>query len=236
MHCEAARQLFDAYLDGELSGSLAAELGAHRLQCAACRRELALLEVSGHIIASDRESSSISDGFTDRLMACMGSEPVSWVRRIRLGLYVAAPLAAAAVVVMAFLGVFDRPANRVAGLEEQAPATARASRSAPLQDSVAPASADVQAPGGIEPLDRWLERAGENLAAKRRSSDALHRKLDLTVLQLLDILQRTEALSAPRATDGASSAAAADPSGNATADPSGDAPDALPAPTRTTDD
>ena len=41
--CQHARQLFDRYLDGELSPSLQAELHAHQLSCSACQTELAML-------------------------------------------------------------------------------------------------------------------------------------------------------------------------------------------------
>ncbi len=66
MNCEQARNLFDAFLDQSLSGSLATEFGAHRLACNQCRRELALLEVAGHVIAADSEAPLIGDEFTDR--------------------------------------------------------------------------------------------------------------------------------------------------------------------------
>ena len=34
--CQNARQLFDRYLDGELTSSLHTELHAHRLNCSEC--------------------------------------------------------------------------------------------------------------------------------------------------------------------------------------------------------
>ncbi|MGB0715252.1 MAG: anti-sigma factor family protein [Phycisphaerae bacterium] len=120
MRCDQAQQLFDAYLDGELSPSLQRELGAHRVACADCRRELALLEVAGQLISTDDEPVGLQDGFTDRLMACVDEghhRDTRW-RRI---LYVGAPMAAAAVVCLAFLGLFD-PAGRdtrVAGVKVQ---------------------------------------------------------------------------------------------------------------------
>lgn len=107
MRCEQARQLFDAYLDGELSATQSTELGAHRLQCGDCRRALALLEVSGHIVASDRDPVSLRSDFVDRLLACMDVGPARWPYRIRRGLYIAGPVAAAAVIGLAFMGFFD---------------------------------------------------------------------------------------------------------------------------------
>ncbi len=118
MQGEQARQLFDAYLDGELSPPLAMELGAHRIHCPECRRALALLEVSGHIIASDRDPVDLSSGFSNRLLACMGPPGGRWEQRLRRVMYIGGPLAAAAVVTMAFLGVFDRDQGEWAGKEE----------------------------------------------------------------------------------------------------------------------
>ncbi len=95
MNCEQARTLFDAYLDGELSGSLAAELGAHKLRCASCRRELALLEVAGHVIASDTQTPLLSEEFTERLLAYATQRPRRWYQH-RLVRYGSPFLAAAA--------------------------------------------------------------------------------------------------------------------------------------------
>lgn len=116
MDCRQAQQLFDAYLDGELSASLATELGAHRVQCGSCRRALALLEVSGHILRADHEVASPRQEFTDRLLACMDRPESTWTQRVwRLGLATGG-LAAAAVVALAFVGVFDsRSRGVVAG-------------------------------------------------------------------------------------------------------------------------
>ncbi len=119
MRCEQARQLFDAYLDGELSATQSTELGAHRLQCGDCRRALALLEVSGHIVASDRDPVSLRSDFVDRLLACMEAGPARWPYRIRRGLYIAGPVAAAAVIGLAFMGFFDSVnKTQVAGHKE----------------------------------------------------------------------------------------------------------------------
>ena len=98
MRCADARQLFDAFLNRELSPSMATELQAHRVKCADCRRELALLEVSGHVLRADRDPVTVDDSFTDRLIACMDEPRSRWPMRLRWTAYVGAPLAAAAVV------------------------------------------------------------------------------------------------------------------------------------------
>ncbi len=134
MDCEQAKQLFDAYLDGELGSALATELGAHRVRCAECRQALALLEVSEHLITSDPEPRELGTNFTNRLLACMDLPDESWrpavsgpsgrtaeresmISRLRRGLFWAGVSAAAAMVALAFLGAFDRRGeSRVAGL------------------------------------------------------------------------------------------------------------------------
>jgi len=185
MRCEEARDLFNAYLDGELSAALATELGAHRLKCAECRRRLALLEVSGHILASDRDPVSIGDGFTDRLLACMEKPAGRWTQRLRHRLYWAGPLAAAAVVALAFLGLFDRGSGRFAGDKVIVPEPVIVSPGP--EDSTS--EAGMNAVGeSQEPLESYLRRAQETLANKRKSGESLQNALDLTIGQLLDIL------------------------------------------------
>lgn len=68
MNCVDAEQLFDAYLDNELSGSLRLEFDAHRLRCPQCQRKLALLEACEQVLAAER-TPALSDDFTDRVMA-----------------------------------------------------------------------------------------------------------------------------------------------------------------------
>lgn len=198
MQCEQAHQLFDAYLDGELSADLAAELGAHRLRCAECRRALALLEVSGHIIAGDREPVALGGHFSDRLLACMSSRRAMWPRRLRRGITLAAPLAAAAVVAMGFLGFFDTRGGKVAGEKE--------TRSVREPEEFAPLPAGAN-PDGLDPaavhsrdeddpvaraLERWIESTRKNLDVTRQRGESLQEALDLTILQWLDILENAK--------------------------------------------
>ncbi len=193
MRCKEARQLFDAYLDGELSGALATELGAHRVHCAKCRRELALLEVSGHIVASDRDNVELGREFPDRLLACMDDQPIAWTVRLRRRLYVAGPLAAAAVIVLAFFGAFDRREPRVAGqkIERRDAGAARGLPQPGAVDDVAGAeSADVSLDERL--LEDYFTRTQRNIEAKRQSGEALQEALDLTVSQWLDILNQQQ--------------------------------------------
>jgi hypothetical protein len=200
MRCEQAQQLFDAYVDGELSVALATEVGAHRLKCPECRRALALLEVSGHIIASDGEQVALRGEFSERLLACVEAPIGHWRRRLRRGLYIGGPLAAAAVVALAFLGAFDRGNSpiRVAGGRETRVQRANGVEDRPLS-SLSPRRIDEGDPkreGGArvsdERLEEWVERTRDNLDAKRQSSESLRKAFNLTILQLLDILEQAK--------------------------------------------
>ena len=102
MNCTQAQELFDTYLDGELTGPLATEFAAHKLQCAACRRELALLEVTGHVISTDTATPSLSAEFTDRLLSCALTAPLPWYRRRSMLLRLGSGLAAAACIALVF--------------------------------------------------------------------------------------------------------------------------------------
>jgi len=107
MRCDQVRNLFDAYLDGEMSSSLATEIHSHCVRCAECGRALALAQVSASILASDLNEPAMSDDFTDRLMACI--QPTvrrNLVWRIptwRRLAWVGGPVASAAAVVFAVI-------------------------------------------------------------------------------------------------------------------------------------
>lgn len=223
MQCEQARQLFDAYLDGELSSSLATELGAHRLRCPECRQALALLEVSGHILRSDRDSFVAPAHFTDRLLACVDG-PRMWRRKLWNTLYIGGPLAAAAVIALAFLGVFDgRGKSQVAGVQQiVAP---------PMVQMVSEVSESpsTDAPG-LRPTNDAAERALDEFVAQtqrrmQENGESLHRVLDLTILQMLDILEEAKerANRAPRPPVPVASPAAQHPAADSAED-SSDAP------------
>jgi anti-sigma factor RsiW len=120
MHCEQAKTLIDAYLDGDLAPTLANELSAHCMQCPDCRQMLALSEVAGHLVSADSDSVALDDEFTDRLMACIELPGNSRKARLWRITRIGVPFAAAAVLVFALFGAFD-PAKRVAGEKEFAP-------------------------------------------------------------------------------------------------------------------
>ncbi len=68
MTCTECEQLFDAYLDGQLTGALRLEFDAHRLRCRRCQQTLAMLEAVGNVLSADAEPPTLSDDFTDRVM------------------------------------------------------------------------------------------------------------------------------------------------------------------------
>lgn len=107
--CKHSRQLFDRYLDGELSPSLQAELHAHQIACSDCQSELAMMEACGDVIRHDRREPRLDDAFTDRVMAVHRDRQVirakrwfipqgPWYRAATIAL---SPLAAAASIALA---------------------------------------------------------------------------------------------------------------------------------------
>ncbi len=184
MRCEEAQNLFDAYLDGELSPSLATELGAHRVRCPECRRALALLEVSGHIISSDRDPVSVPHDFPDRLLACVDVREHGWLARVRRSLYVAGPLAAAAVIALAFLGFFDRGRDsRVAGVKVEP--TSIVETGDPQSQTLSP----IDREAAERAIDQWISQMQQNRTAKTEARPTLPQAHDLTILQILEMLK-----------------------------------------------
>jgi anti-sigma factor RsiW len=171
MRCNQAQQLFDAYLDGELSPSLAAELGAHQLQCARCRQALALMEVTGHILASEPGETSLSHDFANRLLACLKHPTARPLRRLQKWVYVGVPLAAAAMIALAVTGVFDRQ-TRVAGDTDYMP-----SPGVPVVDPATPETPGKSVAATPLPAERGTTQSGWDDPQV------------LTIPQLLDALQ-----------------------------------------------
>lgn len=102
--CQHARQLFDRYLDDELSPSLQAELHAHRLHCMECQNELALGEACADVIRLDRCEPALSESFTDRVMAARRAQLASRSRHWRrIAIFTGSGLAAAASIAIVFL-------------------------------------------------------------------------------------------------------------------------------------
>lgn len=105
MNCAECERLFDAYLDGQLTGSLRLELDAHRLRCRRCQQALAMMEAFEHVVMSDRRAPALSDDFTRRVMGKIHQQrPL--VKRLfgtRTALALGALAQAAAVVLLAVL-------------------------------------------------------------------------------------------------------------------------------------
>lgn len=105
MNCVEAENLYDAYLDGELGGSLRLEFDAHRLRCPLCQQKLAMLEACEQIIAGDRRTPTLSDDFTDRVMAQIAGTRVTpkhnSIRRLYVG--IGSGLSVAAAVALVFV-------------------------------------------------------------------------------------------------------------------------------------
>jgi hypothetical protein len=205
MNCREAKQYFDAYLDGELSPTLSTELGAHRVRCADCRRELALLEVSGHIIASDRDAEILDDAFTDRLLACMdrGSASSRW-QRMRRYVYWAGPLAAAAVIVLVLIGTMRDSGSKVAGKKVILDTSQTVQHN--LLDDEIPFGTDapkIALDPRAREVEKFLRGVNEQVAAKKQAGEDVQRFLDLTILQILDLVKRnqTETASQPDSDD-----------------------------------
>ncbi len=170
MHCEQAKSLIDAYLDGDLAPTLANELSAHCMQCPDCRQTLALSEVAGHLVSADSDSVALDDEFTDRLMACIDLPGDSRAARLWRIARIGVPVAAAAVVGFALLGLFD-PEQRVAGEKEFAPPSSAMSIEAETLPADEPVAESTGATAPAQPV-RWqsLPHALELLLAPPRSA------------------------------------------------------------------
>lgn len=137
--CQHARQIFDRYLDDELSPSLQAELHAHVINCTPCQNHLALIEACGDVIRLDKCEPLLGRSFTDRVLAARREQAAAVPGRAgsrglgRLGWWIGGPMAAAAsIVLVVMLGgpVFNRqaapkPPTVVGGAQAAAPAEFR---------------------------------------------------------------------------------------------------------------
>jgi hypothetical protein len=105
MNCSECEQLLDAYLDGQLTGSLRLEFDAHRLRCRRCQQTLAMLEACANVISSDTQIPQLSDGFTERVLETV-SQPEPRVVRFplrRVAIIAGAIVQAAAVLAFAVM-------------------------------------------------------------------------------------------------------------------------------------
>ena len=178
MTCSQAKNLFDVYLDGELSGSLGTELAAHRVACAACRRELALMEVAGHVIRVDSDGPTLSDGFSDRLLACIDEPPSgSFLLFRKVVLWAGGGLAAAAALALMF-NLLTGPGERIAGSFEEI------SEDANVETSDAEATkAD---PKTHAQADDIVKRVQDRVSNSSQGVLDLKVWTDKTIMQLLD--------------------------------------------------
>ncbi len=92
--------MLDAYLDGDLSGSLRLEFDAHRLRCRRCQSQLSMLEAVGTVLAS-RSQPEMSADFADRVMAGIGAPRRQKTISRRVAVWSLVGLQAAAVLAFA---------------------------------------------------------------------------------------------------------------------------------------
>jgi len=109
MNCSEAEQFFDAFLDGELAGSLRLEFDAHRLRCPVCQQKLAMMEACEHIVARDTHMPAPPEDFTDRVMKEIGQRRVIklHVRRRRIAVAASILVPAAMIVLFAIVWPFS---------------------------------------------------------------------------------------------------------------------------------
>jgi len=195
MNCKQAQDLFNAHLDGDLTGSLAAEFAAHKLQCASCRRELALLEVTGHVLAADTRTPSLDAEFTDRLIACATAPaPRRLLPGRRTLLAVFGPLAAAACLLLAF-SLGDNEA-RVAD-QGDAPATyvlpdvERMDTPEEMLSQIQQVRRAHPEIAELEALEIALREKIEQIAGDTEESAKLLESFgEMTIMEILETLQR----------------------------------------------
>jgi len=107
MNCHETRERLSGLLDDALDASERALVGAHLDTCPDCRRELDRLRATVSLL-SRVERPRAPVGFVDRVMAA--ARPVPWYRRLGrrlfLPLNIKLPVQAAAMVLIAVLGVY----------------------------------------------------------------------------------------------------------------------------------
>jgi len=103
MNCAECEELFDAYLEGQLGGSLRLEFDAHRVRCRRCQQTLAMLEAIGNVIAADPQVPELPADFTARVMSEIERPRRPSFARPRVRFIALVGLQAAAVIVFAWL-------------------------------------------------------------------------------------------------------------------------------------
>ncbi len=182
MNCDQAQNLFDAYLDGELSPGLETELHAHRLQCAACRQELALMEVAGHVIRSDVGEPKLDADFSNRLLACIEPAAPKPRRRSQWVIRIGGGLAAAACLTIAVTSL-SKPEPQVKGEQIHGAPVIEGSTEPPTEPAgpeLDEAAAKFQ--DSIEGVFQQIPQSSSNLKQLGQK----------TLLELFDELQQQE--------------------------------------------
>jgi len=113
MNCAEWERLLDAYLDGQLSGSLRLEFDAHRLRCRRCQQTLAMMEACEHVLATDARAPALADDFTNRVMSAIERRKPAAVRYRGLRVALVAGGLFQAAAVLAFVFYTPAPRNTV---------------------------------------------------------------------------------------------------------------------------
>lgn len=124
MTCRHCRHLQDAFQDGELSESQAAEVHAHLLQCAECQREFELVRACAHVIATDdSDGARLSVNFAQRVLNSLPAErfapTTSRQRWLRVRRWMEYGLAPAAAAVLAFAVLIAPPRTAFTGAGDE---------------------------------------------------------------------------------------------------------------------
>jgi len=161
--CRNVRQLHDAWLDGELSANMNAEVHAHLLQCPECQQQVEMIRASGDVITQDRSEPAVDAEFTSRVLAALPEQrPVAATlpfdsietrrsrRRRRIRLLLGGSLPAAASIAF-FCGVIW-PSDRAAAPRKV----------------VAPAVVELAVPDMVDPTVHAVKDAAESWAQINR--------------------------------------------------------------------
>lgn len=121
MNCAEAENLFDADLDGELTGSLRLEFDAHRLRCRRCQQTLVMMEAVGHVISAEPRPPELSYDFTANVIANIETGPplLRRLRSRRVAVAAVVILQAAAVLVFAMWYPFGSTTTPIETLDNE---------------------------------------------------------------------------------------------------------------------
>lgn len=122
LNCQDIEHLLDGYLDGELPGSLRAEVHAHLLQCLVCRQRVGLLQAAADVVRAGGSEPQPSADFTERVLERLEQRRrgrLRWPLR-RVAVVVGPIISAAAAIALVVLlwGRAPQP-GRVLGVQEQ---------------------------------------------------------------------------------------------------------------------